>query len=760
MALMYAYELHLLGWHSFQQLCLSIAREVLGQTVESFLDSNDGGRDGAFNGSWRPNGKESLSGNFVIQCKFSSKKDANLKLSDLNSEFAKVSKLVANGKCDCYVLLTNLGISGQQSLKIEQKLKTLGVKEVLSFGSTWICEQIHENRNLRTSVPRLYGLGDLSEILDSRAYSQARALLASMREELAKVVITDSYRKASKALNEHGFVLLVGEPAAGKTTIASMLAMAALDQWGAATLKLDTPGKVIDHWNSDSPSQLFWIDDAFGVTQYESSLARDWNHKLSQVKTMLGQGIKIIMTSRDYIYNRARNDLKTGAFPLLQESQVVIDVHDLSLSEKQQILYNHLKLGNQPKEFKQTFKPFLDEVVTNDRFVPETARRLAEPLFTKGLHVFDLPEFVTKQESFLQELLRGIDLKSQAALGLIYMRNDNLESPIVLQPSEEDAITRMGGTLAGCVEALIALKGSLVQFVNTEDHAAWRFKHPTIGDAFAKMIVDSPELLEIYLQGSSTEKLLTQITCGDVGLEKAIIIPKNLFNVILTRLRNFKESKEYKSTHLSVWGAKRSLHTFLGKRCSKNFLIDYLKQDISILKAIASPGLYLDYYSSEIDLVLKLHDFGILPEQTRVEFVKTLSEYAIDGDDLYALEREKVQKVFTEDELKTLEERILAELVPNLSEVRRNVERNFSSSEDTAEEYMERYLDSLKTLQIHLGSKNGVIGAVEKEILKTKVWVEENTKEEEPGIAPRKLENVREADSYQNLRSIFDDVDD
>ncbi|HEY5264824.1 MAG TPA: hypothetical protein VIJ37_07500, partial [Steroidobacteraceae bacterium] len=58
------------------------------------------------------------------------------------------------------------------------------------------------------------------------------------------------------------------------------------------------------------------------------------------------------MTSRDYIYKRARRDLKESAFPLFNESQVVIDVHDLSLQEKQQILYNHLKLGRQPLTFR------------------------------------------------------------------------------------------------------------------------------------------------------------------------------------------------------------------------------------------------------------------------------------------------------------------------------------------------------------------------------------------------------------------------
>ena len=191
-------------------------------------------------------------------------------------------------------------------------------------------------KRLRMLVPRVYGLGDLGQILDERAYAQARAILESMREDLAKVVVTDAYQKAAKALDTCGFVLLIGEPAAGKTTIASLLAMAAVDQWQASVLKLDDPGKVVDHWNPQEPSQFFWLDDAFGVQQYEDFLVHRWNHVLSQVRTMLDKEAKIVMTSRDYIYNSARQDLKEGAFPLLRESKVVIDVQALSQEERRQ----------------------------------------------------------------------------------------------------------------------------------------------------------------------------------------------------------------------------------------------------------------------------------------------------------------------------------------------------------------------------------------------------------------------------------------
>src|ERR1700682_3639707 len=104
------YDLHSLGWHSFQQLCLTVTREIFSQTVETFLDSSDAGKDGAFAGIWKPLKGESLSGRFVIQCKFTSKRDKNLNQSDLTDEVEKVRRLVQDARCDCYILMTNAGL--------------------------------------------------------------------------------------------------------------------------------------------------------------------------------------------------------------------------------------------------------------------------------------------------------------------------------------------------------------------------------------------------------------------------------------------------------------------------------------------------------------------------------------------------------------------------------------------------------------------------------------------------------------------------
>lgn len=755
------YDLHILGWHSFQQLCLTITREILGQTVESYLDSADAGKDGTFAGTWSPVSGEILHGQFVIQCKFTGKRDKTLKTSDVTEDVEKARRLVLAGRCQCYILMTNAGLSGTAAEDIGQLFLQAGVEQFRAFGSTWIFQQIRENKRLRMMVPRVYGLGDLSQILDERAYDQAKALLSSLKDDLAKVVLTGAYRRAAEALNQHGFVLLIGEPAAGKTTIASMLSMGALDQWGASTLKLDTAEKVIEHWNPDEPSQFFWIDDAFGVTQYESFLVYGWNRALPMVKTMLRKGAKIVLTSRDYIYRRARNELKEGAFPLLRESQVVIDVHDLTAEEKQQILYNHIKLGRQTRRFREEVKPYLPEIAAHSRFVPETARRLADPLFTKELNMnrYNLTDFVEKQEHFLQEVLRGLDEHSKAALALIYMRNDFLDSPVVLETSEREAVERLGSNLGGCIAALEALSGSLVQHTHTEQNAIWKFKHPTVGDAYSGILLESPELLGIYVHGSPVNKLLQQVTCGDVGLERAVSLPKGLFSLVLKRLEEASADKQYKAPWLSEWMGRGRIIGFLATRCSKEFLQLYLQHHPELLQKVAEPGLFL-HAVSEVDLAIRLHEFKLLPETQRKRFVETVVSYALEGEDLYAIESHRIQGVFTSVELTLFRERIRAELLPNLAHVREAWQRN-RNSDERPDQHLDPLLDSFSALKKEFADDSKAVSQIDRQIKLGREWYEQLLADEpDKERTERSFAEIDPQDTPPpQARGIFDDVD-
>ena len=114
------FELHTLGWRAFQDLCAAVLRQVWRQSVQSFADSDDAGRDGAFYGVWHdpsdPTGVQDLPpGPFVLQCKHTKSPDSTLSPSALEDEFGKVPALVDRGLCRSYILLTNARVTGSAS---------------------------------------------------------------------------------------------------------------------------------------------------------------------------------------------------------------------------------------------------------------------------------------------------------------------------------------------------------------------------------------------------------------------------------------------------------------------------------------------------------------------------------------------------------------------------------------------------------------------------------------------------------------------
>lgn len=74
---------------------------------------------------------------------------------------------------------------------IEAKFRAIqGIKQCYIYGKETLSSLIRDNHRLRMLIPRVYGLGNLEQILDERAYSQVKAILSSIGDDLQKFVIT------------------------------------------------------------------------------------------------------------------------------------------------------------------------------------------------------------------------------------------------------------------------------------------------------------------------------------------------------------------------------------------------------------------------------------------------------------------------------------------------------------------------------------------------------------------------------------------
>ena len=446
--------------------------------------------------------------------------------------------------------------------------------------------------------------------------------------------------------------------------------------------------------------------------------------------------------------------MKANAFPLLNESQVVIDVRDLTVNEKRQILYNHVKLGSQPAEFRTEIKPYLERVANHHRFIPEIARRLADPSFTRGLRLTreDLDEFIDKRDLLLQQILEELDTHSSAALALIYMRNGQLESPITVQTSESDALDRLGSDVGQTRIALEALEGSFVLHSHANDRSFWQFRHPTIGDSYSALLAKSPDLIDIFVQGSEPDRLLRQVTCGEVDLENTVVVPNSLFPHMLLKLG---ELQSVIADNSNIW-TEVLLQTFLSRRCSSGFLKTYMDFYPTELDKFGDPKAF--HTSMEIDLAARLLEFGLLPEEHRVILVESASKELMEGDGCGPLNSKSASSLFTEKELNDLYYRVKEELIPDLDNVSDYWKSRYEYGEDL-DQFFEPLLELFDSLRDQFGDDQQISDLIEQEEDEIQGFISKNVPVWEPDPDDWDFNDVDVPDEPEGDRSIFDDID-
>ena len=745
-----SFDLHKLGWKNFEDLTGCILKEVMGQSFQRFSEGPDGGRDGAYYGNWMPREDEILSGSFTVQCKHTSKFGKSLPKSVINQEVPKIRKLVSLGLADHYLFVTNYTLSAGQEQKARNLIIESGAESAHIFGADWINSKITEHPKLRRLVPRLYGLGDLTQIVTHQAFRQAQEVLNSLVPDLNCFVPTAAYKKSAHALSEHGFVLLLGEPASGKTMITNLLAFSAADEWNLQTLIISSAEEFNYLWNPDDPGQFLWVDDAFGTTQYDPDRVREWNQRLPLLKSAVHRGARAVFTSRDYIFNAAKIDLKSSFFELFDSRQTTIEVEKLTEMERKMILYNHLKCGTQSVEFRRTVKPWLADAVMTPRFLPETARRFANPRFTDELRLNanSVRDFFKFPLKFLEEVLSNLAPAEKAAIALVFTSGGCLPIPVPENNAHLRTIAAFGSNIGDVKSSLNALNGSLVRRVTKDDTEHWSFRHPTIRDAFATLVGSNPELIDVYLAGTTTKKILAEVTCGQMNHKGVkIIVPPTRYQEVMEKLK--EEGRNASRLFDSV-------SNFLAYRCNGNFLEKYFTT-YEPMASLPNEIVYPNSIDCALKILIRLHDSGHLMENVRQSTIERF-RYFVNRDIWSQFMNEPIKRLLTKEEKETLfaeiKDIVLSNGIDLVDDLKSSwageepVDDLFSTYNDTlaiiADETDD--FDELDQVSELLDEVDNVVAEMEMEL--PEYWEYEPLEAEEI---------VNETETQ--LRDIFDDVD-
>lgn len=752
--------IHTIGWKAFQDLCSQVAEEVFKRPVQIYREAQDGGQDAVFLAK-----KDEGDVDATIQSKYSSDPKRRLKPGDLTAELDSVKALVESGQADTYVLMTSMGVDAGIARQIREKLRKIGVRKPHVLGKEFLVRTIRGSVRLRALVPQVYGLGDLSVILDQRILQQTRALLAQWLPKLDRYVPTDAHRQAVKALSEHGIVLLLGNPSTGKSTIGAILSTIATEDEHATVMKLGSPREFEDAWNPAERKRFFWIDDAFGPNTMRDDYVQDWPSAFTKIQAAMALGNRFLLTSRRHIYAAAKSRLGQRNHPLLVNGSAIVDVGALTLEEKSQILYNHIAFGNQTQSWKRSVKDKLETVAAVDNFLPGIAERLGDPNFTRGLATSEpeLIRFMKEPKEHLIDTINALETPLRAGLMLIYVHQGALASEDFSDDACVTVAEMLDIPLSRIHEGMMQLLGSFAQKYSVAGKDVWSFAHPTIADAITSILSERSHMIAALLRGARIETILSGFICEGVDLLlDAATIPSTLDDILVARLLACENA-------LSI---NRSLFSFLAYRASDAVLQKLITEDPTFIERESWHSASLGT-NPKLIVYARVHYLGLLTPAQRDWASNRLERLAIDDFDLAFLDDEKMLTLVYSNRLVALGMRLSADVLQRIQDDIEDIRCAADLDEDPDSQFdvFQSSLQAIENLEPFDRGTNELIEeareAIRSAISDIKERREERDRENEDGSPDWNYMSVESKSPAEPLRvepsnkhrSIFVDVD-
>ena len=748
--------LHSIGWRAFQDLCSQVCEVVLHRPVEIFREAQDGGQDAVF---LVPGSGPDAPPIGTVQCKHTSDPAKALRASDLNAEIEHLEQLVAAGQADTYVFMTNMSIDAPVAAAMRAKLSALGIRKAHILGRQFLVRSIRSSARLRALVPQVYGLGDLTSIIDARMSEQSRALLDNWVPKLKTYVPTRAHRDAVRAIGEHRIVLLLGNPSSGKSAIGAIISTIASENPDHTVLALTSPRDFEAGWNPNDPGRFFWIDDAFGSNGLRDDFVQDWAAAFPKIRAAIGHGNRFLLTSRKHIYEAAHRRLGQRNLQQFADRTAIVDVGELTEEEKAQILYNHINYGAQTQSWKSSVKPHLPAVAAVSEFLPGIAERLGDPNFTKSLAPREVPlvRFMREHREHLVDTLNALDELPLSALILVYVHQGMFNSVAFDREAAQAVSELTEHSLPKIQECFSDLRGSFLKVSGTN----WTFAHPTIADALTDILRQKPFMMAALLRGATIDTILSSFACeGSAPVRDALTIPSSLDDTLVERLISTPDEMQ----------RNRSLFTFLSRRANDRVFEKVVRRSPEILsrRTYAITPVWLD---TKLETHGRAHAMRLLSDELRDASAGDLERAAINELDLSFFDDEPMLALIPPERLVRLGVALRAAKLPEMVSRIEAITEEADLSEDI-ESLFERPSDFLKRLeQMDLDDEGTklVSGARNDILIATRMLEErkeERDRESEDDtdwtmISTTQSEKPaqREAVPDAAVRSVFDDVD-
>ena len=361
------YNYNNLSDFEFEILCKDIMQKKLNIKLYTFQKGRDGGIDVTDD----PKNK-----NVIIQVKhYINSKYSDL-LGSLKKEIQKVNELQPKR----YYICCAVKLTAKNKREIYEMFSDYmeSANDIVSLIDIDDFLQCPENMDIVRKHYKLWleSTEILSEISNQNIFIDCEALLYNIEEDSRRFVETSCYYECLDILEKERMLLLLGMPGTGKTVTTKMLAIYYASK--GYRIRYTTNGDISDIKNAISVQkdlpEIILLDDCLGQHYFRMKETQG-NELLSLVKYVAcHKSKKLIMNSRVTIFQQAKGHVvEFRQFAEDEKFKIkILDMNQLSLSDKGRIFHNHIYFKGLPATYYQNIlKGFhYREIVKHNNYTP------------------------------------------------------------------------------------------------------------------------------------------------------------------------------------------------------------------------------------------------------------------------------------------------------------------------------------------------------------------------------------------------------
>lgn len=340
------YDFKSLNDIEFEVLALDLLSNFKGILIERFKRGKDAGIDGRF--------YEDMNRKIIIQIKHYATTGYSGLISSLKKdEVAKVQKLNPSK----YIFITSVPLSPANKNEIKKLFSPYIKNDADIIGNEGLNDLLRMYPKVEKDHFKLWlsSSNVLISLLNNGVNQKSEHLLTQSLKESHKHIKTQQFKKAQSILSENNALIITGLPGVGKTTLAKQLMLWYASQ-NYSVYHIEEAISEVESAYLKDVKQFFYFDDFLGSVYLQIFSSNGDSKIINFIKRIISDPTKkIILTSRTNILNRAKNLSEVFNIEKIEKKEFELNVSELSLVEKADILYNHMWHGLESADLSDVF---------------------------------------------------------------------------------------------------------------------------------------------------------------------------------------------------------------------------------------------------------------------------------------------------------------------------------------------------------------------------------------------------------------------